>query len=187
MREIRHVGSPSSTMVGPHFERHGIVGHSRAVADVIRRIELVSATPQHGVDHRRNRHRQGAGGARRAQSQRAARHAVRQGQLRGHSRDAARIGAVRPCQRGVHRRDRHEEGQVLAGQPRLHLSRRDRHDERRTAGQAAARPAGARNRAARRGTDRARRRSRDRGDQPRSPPARRTRVGSRTICSIGCT
>ena len=31
-------------MVGPHFERYGIVGHSRAIADVIRRIELVSAT-----------------------------------------------------------------------------------------------------------------------------------------------
>jgi transcriptional regulator with GAF, ATPase, and Fis domain len=31
-------------MAGPHFERYGIVGHSRAIADVIRRIELVSAT-----------------------------------------------------------------------------------------------------------------------------------------------
>ena len=31
-------------MVGQHFHRYGIVGHSRAVADVIRRIELVSAT-----------------------------------------------------------------------------------------------------------------------------------------------
>jgi transcriptional regulator with GAF, ATPase, and Fis domain len=31
-------------MVGPHFHQYGIVGGSRAVADVIRRIELVSAT-----------------------------------------------------------------------------------------------------------------------------------------------
>jgi len=31
-------------MTGPHFERYGIVGHSPAIADVIRRIELVSAT-----------------------------------------------------------------------------------------------------------------------------------------------
>jgi transcriptional regulator with GAF, ATPase, and Fis domain len=31
-------------MVGPHFERYGIVGHSQAIAEVIRRIELVSAT-----------------------------------------------------------------------------------------------------------------------------------------------
>ena len=32
------------TTVGPHFERYGIVGHSRALADVIHRIELASAT-----------------------------------------------------------------------------------------------------------------------------------------------
>jgi transcriptional regulator with GAF, ATPase, and Fis domain len=31
-------------MLGQHFHRYGIVGHSPAVADVIRRIELVSAT-----------------------------------------------------------------------------------------------------------------------------------------------
>ena len=31
-------------MAGPHFERYGIVGHGPAIADVIRRIELVSAT-----------------------------------------------------------------------------------------------------------------------------------------------
>jgi transcriptional regulator with GAF, ATPase, and Fis domain len=37
-------GSLSPTTVGPHFHRYGIVGQSRAVADVIRRIELVSAT-----------------------------------------------------------------------------------------------------------------------------------------------
>ena len=38
------VGAPSSTTAGPHFERYGIVGQSRAIAEVIRRIELVSAT-----------------------------------------------------------------------------------------------------------------------------------------------
>jgi transcriptional regulator with GAF, ATPase, and Fis domain len=32
------------TPVGRHFQRYGIVGESRAIADVIRRIELVSAT-----------------------------------------------------------------------------------------------------------------------------------------------
>jgi transcriptional regulator with GAF, ATPase, and Fis domain len=37
-------GSPSSTIVGPHFERYGIVGQSQAIADVIRCVELVSAT-----------------------------------------------------------------------------------------------------------------------------------------------
>ena len=36
-------GSPS-TLFGPHFHRYGLVGTSRAIADVTRRIELVSAT-----------------------------------------------------------------------------------------------------------------------------------------------
>src|SRR5690349_11921720 len=36
--------SPPVMMAGPHFERYGIVGRSRAVAEVIRRIDLVSAT-----------------------------------------------------------------------------------------------------------------------------------------------
>jgi transcriptional regulator with GAF, ATPase, and Fis domain len=31
------------TMVGPHFYRYGLVGQSRAIGEVIRRIELVSA------------------------------------------------------------------------------------------------------------------------------------------------
>jgi transcriptional regulator with GAF, ATPase, and Fis domain len=35
---------PPSMTAGPHFERYGIVGRSRAIADVIRRIDLVSAT-----------------------------------------------------------------------------------------------------------------------------------------------
>ena len=37
-------GSGASTAVGPHFERYGIAGQSRAMAEVIRRIELVAAT-----------------------------------------------------------------------------------------------------------------------------------------------
>ena len=61
---------------------------------------------EHGADHGRDRHRQGAGGARDPRPQRAARHAAHQGQLRGDSRDAARIGAVRPRPRRVHRRRR---------------------------------------------------------------------------------
>jgi transcriptional regulator with GAF, ATPase, and Fis domain len=36
--------SPPSMTVGPHFERYGIVGHSRAIDEVIRRVDLVSAT-----------------------------------------------------------------------------------------------------------------------------------------------
>jgi hypothetical protein len=35
--------APPSTL-GPHFHRYGIVGHSRSIGEVVRRIELVSAT-----------------------------------------------------------------------------------------------------------------------------------------------
>jgi transcriptional regulator with GAF, ATPase, and Fis domain len=37
-------GSLPPSVVGQYFHGYGIVGHSRAIADVIRRIELVSAT-----------------------------------------------------------------------------------------------------------------------------------------------
>jgi transcriptional regulator with GAF, ATPase, and Fis domain len=37
-------GSLPSTMGGQYFNRYGIVGHSRVLADVIHRIEMVSAT-----------------------------------------------------------------------------------------------------------------------------------------------
>jgi transcriptional regulator with GAF, ATPase, and Fis domain len=37
-------GSLPSTVVGEYFQRYGIVGHSRAIADMVHRIELVSAT-----------------------------------------------------------------------------------------------------------------------------------------------
>ena len=51
---------------------------------------------EHRADHGRDRHGQGARRARDPRAQRAARHAAHQGELRGDSRDAARIGAVRP-------------------------------------------------------------------------------------------
>jgi transcriptional regulator with GAF, ATPase, and Fis domain len=37
-------GSPTPSLVGQDFHRYGIVGRSRAIADVMRRVELVSAT-----------------------------------------------------------------------------------------------------------------------------------------------
>jgi formate hydrogenlyase transcriptional activator len=38
------IGLLPSTMVGPHFQRYGIVGQSRAIDDMIRCIELVSTS-----------------------------------------------------------------------------------------------------------------------------------------------
>jgi transcriptional regulator with GAF, ATPase, and Fis domain len=42
--KLVRIGRNESPTVGQHVHPHGIVGHSRAIADVIRRIELVSAT-----------------------------------------------------------------------------------------------------------------------------------------------
>ena len=53
---------------------------------------------------RRERHRQGAGGAQHPRDEPPPRRAVRRGQLRGHSRGADRERALRPRSRRVHRR-----------------------------------------------------------------------------------
>jgi transcriptional regulator with GAF, ATPase, and Fis domain len=37
-------GLPASSMAGPYFEQYGIVGQSRVIGEVIRRIELVAAS-----------------------------------------------------------------------------------------------------------------------------------------------
>ncbi len=105
------------------FDHYGIIGRSRAMQEVIQRAELRRRYQEHGVDYRRDRHRQGTGGSRDSRSQRAARHAADQSQLRGDSRDAARIRAVRPHPRGVHRSDQHEERQIRAGRRRHDLPR----------------------------------------------------------------
>ena len=64
------------------------------------------ALEEHGAHHRRDRHRQGDGRARDPLPQRAARDAADQGELRRDPRNAARIGALRPRARRVHRRAR---------------------------------------------------------------------------------
>ena len=46
------------------FNHYGIVGRSRAMQDVLQRGELVARDQEHGAHHRRDRHRQGDGGAR---------------------------------------------------------------------------------------------------------------------------
>ena len=59
---------------------------------------------QHGADHRRVGHRQGPRRARRPLQLAAARSPVRGAELRRRARDAARVGALRPHARRVHRR-----------------------------------------------------------------------------------
>ena len=68
--------------------------------------------------------------------------AVHSSQLRGHSRRAHRIGAVRSRERLVHRRHRKADRQVRAGGSRHDLPRRSGRHERQDAGQGASRAAG---------------------------------------------
>ena len=55
------------------FNHYGIVGRSRRMQEVIRTAEVVAQVEEHRAHHRRDRHRQGDGGARDPLSQRAAR------------------------------------------------------------------------------------------------------------------
>ena len=83
---------------------------ARPMLAVFQLIETIAPTEQHGADHRRVGHRQGARGARDPLQLAAARPAVRRAQLRRASGDAARVGAVRPHARRVHRRRHQQEG-----------------------------------------------------------------------------
>ena len=78
------------------------------------------------ADHRRDRHRQGAGGARAARGERAARQAVRGAEHRGDSVRAAGKRAVRPRGRRVHRRHPPPRRPLRAGRGRHAVPGRDR-------------------------------------------------------------
>ena len=78
-----------------------IVGRSAAMRDVLERVMRVGIHRRHRAHHGRVRHRQGAGGARAARGQPPERSPVRARELRRHHRDAARVGAVRPCASGA--------------------------------------------------------------------------------------
>ena len=88
-------------------ERYGfdrIIGRSPALREALSRAAKVAPDRDDGADHRRERHRQGARRARDPPGERARRRAVRRRQLRGAPRGAARVGAVRPRARRLHRR-----------------------------------------------------------------------------------
>ena len=153
------------------FNHYGIIGRSRAILDVIARAELVAEskstvllTGETGTGKElvaRAIH------ARSAQRD----HADDQGELRGDSRNAARIRALRPRPRRVHRRHLYQEGAIRAGRGRHDLPRRDRHHLAHGAGEIAAGPPGSRVRAARRRAHAASRRAGDCRDQSRSAAA----------------
>ena len=91
-------------------EFSSILGRSDAMQVVFSTIQTVANTTQHRADQRRVGHRQGAGGAGDSFQLAAARSSVRRGQLRRRPRNAARVGAVRPRARRLHRRAHEQEG-----------------------------------------------------------------------------
>ena len=117
---------------------------------------------------------------------------VRRDQLRGDPREPARERAVRPREGRLHRRDQDHRGQDRAGRWRHPVPRRDRRHAAAAAGQAAALPAGAGDRADRRPqADRGRRahRLRDapgsRGDDRRRARSARTSTTASPRSSCG--
>ena len=152
-----------SAQVADQTEREFIVGPSkmtRDIVDLVHKIAKLSATVlilgESGTGKEllaRLIHRE-AGDPRRA---------VHRREPRGDSARAGRERAVRPRARRVHRRAPPAARQVRAGVERHAVPRRDRRPAARSAGQAAARHSG--------GRDRARRRHQ--ADQDRVPPDRR--------------
>ena len=100
--------------------------------------------------------------------------ALRAPQLRGDSRDAARVGAVRPRARRLHRRAAAQARQVRARRRRHAAPRRDRRHDAGHPGEDPPRAAEPRSRARRRHDDRAGRCAHHRLHQ-QGPPAQRAR------------
>ena len=130
---------------------------------------------------RRDRHRQGARRSRAAHAEPARRQAVPSRQLRDPQRRAARLGAVRPRKRRLHRRDPRPQRPVRSRTRRHHLPRRDRRPPARHPGAPLARGAGAQLHAARHHRREARRRAHDLRHQQRPAATRGSRGSSARI------
>ena len=94
---------------------HEIIGTSPVIVELRRQIATAAPTNGRVLDLRRERRRQGAGRAGHPRALRAARPALRGGELRGHPRRADRVGALRPREGRLHRGDGAPPGQVRAG------------------------------------------------------------------------
>ena len=162
-----------------------LVGHQRPDPAGVRAGRAGGAHQHDGAHPGRVGHRQGDDRARDPLQLGPGQEAVHQGELRGAARVADRVGAVRLRARRVHRRAGPEEGPLRAGRRRHALPRRDRRPEPGDAGEAAARAAGARVRAARRHAERPRQRAAGRRDAPAARKADRRRARSARTCSTG--
>ncbi len=133
-------GEPRGARPALRLPRHG--RRRAALPEAPRADRPGGADRRLGADHRRERHRQGAGRRGDPPQQPAARRAVRQGEPGRHLVDAVRERDVRPRQRRLHRRPGGPQGPLRDGRPRHDLPRRDRRARPLLAGEAAARAAG---------------------------------------------
>ena len=106
---LRSHGAPAPASDDPAMFA-GIVGIESDDAGGVPQPAQGRHDVEHRPDHRRDRHRQGTGGARHPQPEPAEARALLRRRLRGADRDAARIGAVRPREGLVHRRHRDKRG-----------------------------------------------------------------------------
>ena len=117
----------------------GIIGRSARMKQVFNLIVQAAPEPLDDPDHRRERNRQGAGGAGDPRQLVPQRPRVRDGQLGQPAAGSARVHALRPRQGRLHRRHQPEAGLVRPGRQGHALLRRDRQHRARDAGQAAPR------------------------------------------------
>ena len=140
--EQRRLKSENAYLRSELERRYSFQRHRRAIAADARSVPAARdrvGDEQHDSRQRRDRHGQGAGGARDSPQQPPAELPVRRDQLQRDSRDAARGGAVRPRARRVHRRGRQPRRPVRAGAQGHALPRRGGDDGRAAADEAAAR------------------------------------------------
>ena len=151
---------------------------------VLRLIDRVGPDRFDRADPRRERHRQGADrrGRARALEPQQPKPFVKLN-CAAHSRNAARVGAVRPREGRVHRRGRPQARQVRAGRRRHAAARRDRRHDAGDAGQDPARAAGARVPARRRHADDQGGRPHPRVDQQGPREGGQARARSATTCT----
>ncbi len=117
-----------------------ILGQAPAMQDVFRAIGRLSQSIVTVLITGESGHRQGARRQRAAQAQPARKRAVRRDQHRRDPEGPARVGAVRPRARRVHRRADDAARPLRAGRRRHALPRRDRRHAVRPADAPAARP-----------------------------------------------
>ena len=118
-RRARAARAACSTIESDVAQAARVLRHARprrrSMQEVFGLIRRLAPHVRTVLDHRRDRHRQGAGRARAPPARAAARPPVRHRQLLGGRRDAVRERAVRPRARRVHRRHRSQAGPVRAG------------------------------------------------------------------------